>query len=81
MELFSLITFGILFYIFYTRFWKKDRLRFAKKHTCQSGNSVTRLYSASHVNAIVDRFHSLDDVSDAVKRAGLEECSLIFGEF
>ncbi|XP_064610936.1 copine family protein 1-like isoform X2 [Liolophura sinensis] len=79
MELVSLIIFGVLFYIFYTRFWKKDRLKFAKKQRWQSGNSVARLYSASHVNAIVDRFQSLDDVSDAVKRAGLEECSLIFG--
>lgn len=32
-----------------------------------------------HVNAIEDRFQSLDEVSAAIKEAGLEKSQLIFG--
>ena len=37
------------------------------------------LYNVRHVNAIEDRFRSLDEVSSAIKDAGLEKGQLIFG--
>lgn len=37
------------------------------------------LYNVKHVNAIEDRFHSLQEVSSAIKEAGLEKGQLIFG--
>ena len=44
-------------------------------------NSLLRLFGVRHVNAIVDQFKTLDQVTDAVQKAGLESCNLIFGEF
>ncbi|KAK2159477.1 hypothetical protein LSH36_152g04035 [Paralvinella palmiformis] len=42
-------------------------------------NSLLRLFGVRHVNAIVDQFKTLDQVTDAVQKAGLESCNLIFG--
>ncbi|KAL8574786.1 hypothetical protein ACOMHN_035329 [Nucella lapillus] len=42
-------------------------------------NSLFQLYKTQDVEHIIDRFDKLDDVSDAVRRAGLESCNLIFG--
>lgn len=37
------------------------------------------LYNVKHVNAIEDRFRNLDEVSKAIRDAGLEKSQLIFG--
>ncbi|ELU11175.1 hypothetical protein CAPTEDRAFT_224266 [Capitella teleta] len=42
-------------------------------------NSLLQMYNVRHINAIVDQFHSLEEVSKAVRRAGLESSNLIFG--
>jgi len=43
-------------------------------------NSILAMYKVRHVNAIVDQFKSLQEVSQAVRKAGLESSNLIFGE-
>jgi len=42
-------------------------------------NSLLTMYQVRHVNAIVDQFKTLEDVSKAIRRAGLESSNLIFG--
>ncbi|XP_076472490.1 uncharacterized protein LOC143301926 isoform X2 [Babylonia areolata] len=42
-------------------------------------NSMFQLFQTEDVDHIVNRFDNLDDVSDAIRRAGLESCNLIFG--
>lgn len=37
------------------------------------------MYGASSVDRIVDRFNSLGDVTNAIRQAGVESSSLIFG--
>ena len=44
-------------------------------------NSLLQMYDVKHVNAIVDKFTCLEDVSKAVRKAGLESSNLIFGEY
>ncbi len=44
-------------------------------------NSLLNMYNARHVNAIVDQFTSLTEVSKAVRQAGLESSNLIFGKY
>ena len=43
-------------------------------------NSLLEAYGARHVNAIVDQFKSLKEVTQAVRSAGLESSNLIFGK-
>lgn len=42
-------------------------------------NSLLNAYNAKHVNAIIDQFTSLQEVTEAVRKAGLESSNLIFG--
>ena len=42
-------------------------------------NAILALYGVRDVDLIVDRFSMLADVTKAVRQAGLESCSLIFG--
>ncbi|KAK3105259.1 hypothetical protein FSP39_021021 [Pinctada imbricata] len=42
-------------------------------------NSVFKMFGGNSYNAIIDRFTNLDDVRDAIRKAGLESCNLIFG--
>ena len=42
-------------------------------------NAVLRMYGARDINTILDRFSSLSDVTSAIRQAGLESSSLIFG--
>ena len=44
-----------------------------------TSNALLEMYGVKHVNAIVDQFHSLDQVSNAIRKAGLENSNLIFG--
>ena len=41
---------------------------------------VLSITGGRHRNAILDRFTTLDEVTDAVRKAGLEACGLIFGK-
>ncbi len=43
-------------------------------------NSLLDTLGVKHVNAIVDQFKSLREVTQAVRQAGLESSNLIFGE-
>ena len=43
-------------------------------------NSLLDAYGARHINAIVDQFKSLEEVTKAVRAAGLESSNLIFGK-
>ena len=43
-------------------------------------NSLLKEFNVRHVNAIVDQFKSLEEVSAAVRKAGLESSNLIFGK-
>ncbi|KAK7093450.1 copine family protein 1-like isoform X2 [Littorina saxatilis] len=42
-------------------------------------NSVLKLFKKNDVNDLMHNFKNLDDVSDAIRKAGLESCNLIFG--
>ncbi len=42
-------------------------------------NSLLELYDVKHVHAIEDHFKSLEEISVAIHRAGLEKSQLIFG--
>jgi len=46
-----------------------------------SRNSLLELYHAKHVHAIEDHFENLNEISAAIKSAGLENSQLIFGNF
>lgn len=41
--------------------------------------SLLQMYRVRHVNAIVDQFRTLEEVSKAIRSAGLESSNLIFG--
>ena len=56
-----------------------DAIDSVSLRTASSLNSLLELYNAKHVNAIEDRFKTLDEVSNAIKAAGLEHSQLIFG--
>ena len=44
-------------------------------------NSVWSLFGGgSSYDAILDKFTSLEDVTNAIRQAGLESCNLIFGK-
>ena len=43
-------------------------------------NSIFKAFGGQSYDAILDRFTSLDDVKDAIRKAGLESCNLIFGK-
>ena len=45
-------------------------------------NSVWKMFGggSSNYNAILDKFTSLDNVTNAIRQAGLESCNLIFGK-
>jgi hypothetical protein len=44
-------------------------------------NSIWNLFGkGTSYDSILDRFTSLDDVTSAIKQAGLESCNLIFGK-
>ena len=56
---------------------KETRFHFREyKH-----NSLLESYGALHINAIVDQFKSLKEVTQAVRSAGLESSNLIFGKY
>ncbi|XP_061193007.1 uncharacterized protein LOC133201230 [Saccostrea echinata] len=42
-------------------------------------NSLFSMFGGSNYSSFVDRFTSLEDVTAAVRKAGLESCGLIFG--
>lgn len=44
-----------------------------------SSNSLLGLYQVKHLHAIADNFTSLNDISKAIRDAGLEKSQLIFG--
>lgn len=43
-------------------------------------NTLLENYNVRHINAIVDQFRSLEEVTRAIRGAGLECSNLIFGE-
>lgn len=59
---------------------KKGGHHFPNLNDVRRPNSLLRLYRVRHINAIVDQFKTLDQVTDAIHKAGLESCNLIFGE-
>ncbi|XP_052759869.1 uncharacterized protein LOC128202771 isoform X2 [Mya arenaria] len=63
MEAISLIIFGVILIMVYF-LWGRGS---------STGNS------ASHPDRIYDRFSTLDEVTDAIRKAGLESSSIIFG--
>ena len=67
----SIIIVGILLYVLNLIFGKKTQVK----------NSLLDLYKVRHVDAIADRFKTLDEVSEAVRKAGLESSNLIFGRY
>jgi len=42
-------------------------------------NSLLELFNAKHIHAIEDHFNNLNEISEAIKRAGLEKSQLVFG--
>lgn len=58
---------------------KKGGHHFPNLSEVRRPNSLLRLYGVRHINAIVDQFKTLDQVTDAIHKAGLESCNLIFG--
>lgn len=42
-------------------------------------NSLFSMFGGSNYSSFVDRFTSLEDVTTAIRKAGLESCGLIFG--
>ncbi|PVD36683.1 hypothetical protein C0Q70_03669 [Pomacea canaliculata] len=57
----------------------EDFVSSSAAQTTESGNSILQLFKDDDVAAIADRFNSLEEVSDTMRRAGLESCNLIFG--
>lgn len=45
-----------------------------------NSNSLFSFFGGSSYSSFVDRFTSLEDVTTAIRKAGLESCGLIFGE-
>ena len=43
-------------------------------------NSLLDMYNVRHVNAIVDQFNSVEEVTASLRRAGLESSNIIFGK-
>ena len=41
---------------------------------------ILSVAGGKHAEAILDKFTTLDEVTDAVRKAGLEGCGLIFGK-
>ncbi|CAD5116547.1 DgyrCDS5426 [Dimorphilus gyrociliatus] len=54
--------------------WFKNR-----KLTKVKSNSFFQLYGTKKFQLIADRFHSIEDVSEAIRAAGLESSNIIFG--
>jgi len=50
-----------------------------KKGKLEKTNSILELFKAKHVHAIEDHFNDLNEISVAIKQAGLEKSQLIFG--
>lgn len=46
-----------------------------------NSNSLFSFFGGSSYSSFVDRFTSLEDVTTAIRKAGVEGCGLIFGEF
>ena len=42
---------------------------------------ILSVSGGKHAEAILDKFTTLDEVTDAVRKAGLEGCGLIFGKY
>lgn len=68
MEVISIIIFVVIIVAVYLYYGSSS------KNKGQSSRS-----SAKHANAILDKFTTLEEVTDAVRKAGLESCNLIFG--
>ncbi len=49
-------------------------------YSSMKSNSLLQMYNARHVNAIIDQFRSAEEVSRAIRKAGLESSNLIFGK-
>jgi len=50
-----------------------------KKDKEYRANSILKQFKARHMNVIVDQFSSLSDVTQAIRKAGLESSNIIFG--
>lgn len=46
-----------------------------------NSNSFFSFFGGSSYSSFVDRFTSLEDVTTAIRKAGVEGCGLIFGEY
>lgn len=46
-----------------------------------NSNSLFSFFGGSSYSSFVDRFTSLEDVTTAIRKAGVEGCGLIFGEY
>ncbi|KAL4221123.1 hypothetical protein ACF0H5_019382 [Mactra antiquata] len=92
METISLIIFGIILLVIYFLWGRsKDGKSGAKQgNKSKQGlypdvsklqnNSIFRMYGGgAHADKIFDKFTTLEEVTDAIRMAGLESSSLIFG--
>ena len=62
------------------KFCRKQRVRQPPQITVSRTNRLLETYGVRHINAIVDQFKSFEEVSQAIRKAGLESSNLIFGE-
>ncbi|XP_045163069.2 uncharacterized protein LOC123527573 isoform X1 [Mercenaria mercenaria] len=87
MEPLSVIIFGVILLVIYF-LWGRPNGQSTKPgnqgnlfdQTKLKNNSIYRMYmGGTHSGKIIDKFTSLDEVTEAVRKAGLESSNLIFG--
>ncbi|XP_013388486.2 copine family protein 1-like isoform X2 [Lingula anatina] len=89
-NIFIFATVGLLVYVFCCR--SRNRRNRKRENQQRSGsglypdlnqetrrNSVLNYFGVDDIRLISDRFTSLEEVTEAIRKAGLESCNLIFG--
>jgi hypothetical protein len=80
MEEVSIIIFAIIFFLVLYFCGGSNSSASSSQIKIKKSNSLFTLFGGSSYSRFVDRFTSLEDVTMAIRKAGLESCGLIFGE-